>query len=109
MVQDSASRKLDQYIVRFPDGMRNLLKAEAAKNKRSLNAEIVARLEDSLSGAASSELYMDHVMSMNEVTASKVIGLLHEAIRRVEYMAEGSIAGEDIDALEAATKAAAKD
>ena len=47
MVQDSASRKLDQYIVRFPDGMRDRLKDEAAKNKRSLNAEIIARLEDS--------------------------------------------------------------
>ena len=43
--QDSKSRKLDQYIVRFPDGMRDMLKAEAAKNNRSLNAEIIARIE----------------------------------------------------------------
>jgi hypothetical protein len=45
MVQDTASRKLDQYIVRFPEGMRDELKATAAKNNRSLNAEIVGRLE----------------------------------------------------------------
>lgn len=48
MAQDSKSRKLDQYIVRFPDGMRDHLKNEAEKNNRSLNAEIVARLEQTI-------------------------------------------------------------
>ncbi len=37
----------DKYVVRLPDGMRDRLKAAAADNKRSLNAEIVARLEAS--------------------------------------------------------------
>lgn len=46
MAQESKSRKLDQYIVRFPDGMRDRLKANAEANNRSMNAEIVARLED---------------------------------------------------------------
>mgnify|MGYP001256507224 CR=1 FL=1 len=46
MVQDTPSRKLDQYIVRFPDGMRDQLKELAALNKRSLNAEIISRLSD---------------------------------------------------------------
>lgn len=45
MVQDTPSRKLDQYIVRFPDGMRDQLKKAAKENNRSLNAEIIARLE----------------------------------------------------------------
>ncbi len=45
MAQKSKSRKLDQYIVRFPEGMRDALKAEAEQNGRSLNAEIIARLE----------------------------------------------------------------
>jgi plasmid stability protein len=45
MPQDTPSRKLDQYIVRFPDGMRDRLKDAAAENGRSLNAEIVKRLE----------------------------------------------------------------
>lgn len=45
MVQDSPSRKLDQYIVRFPAGMRDQLKEAAKKNNRSLNAEIISRLE----------------------------------------------------------------
>lgn len=42
------SAKLDQYIVRFPDGMRDALKRAAEANGRSMNAEIVHRLETSL-------------------------------------------------------------
>lgn len=38
----------EKYLIRFPDGMRARV-AEAAKaNNRSMNAEIVARLEASL-------------------------------------------------------------
>ncbi len=47
MAQDTPSRKLDQYIVRFPDGLRDRLKEAASENKRSMNSEIVARLEES--------------------------------------------------------------
>lgn len=38
----------DRYIVRFPDGMRDELKELAAKNGRSLNAEIIVRLRESI-------------------------------------------------------------
>lgn len=51
MAKRFPSDKLDQYIVRFPDGMRDLLKSEAEKNGRSMNAEIITRLEASLAGA----------------------------------------------------------
>lgn len=44
------SEKLDQYMLRFPDGMRERLKEAAAEHKRSLNAEIIARLEATLVG-----------------------------------------------------------
>lgn len=41
------SESQDRYIVRFPDGMRDRI-AEAAKaNNRSMNSEIIARLEAS--------------------------------------------------------------
>ena len=42
---EGASRSLDQYIVRFPDGMRPRIKAAADANARSMNAEIVAALQ----------------------------------------------------------------
>lgn len=45
------SRTAEQFVVRFPDGMRDLI-AEAAKaNNRSMNAEIVSRLQSSFGPA----------------------------------------------------------
>ncbi len=44
------SDKLDRYIVRFPKGMREQLGVLARANGRSVNAEIVKRLEQSLAG-----------------------------------------------------------
>lgn len=43
--QDSESRHADKYIVRFPDGMRDRLKEAAHANGRSMNAEIIARIQ----------------------------------------------------------------
>lgn len=40
------SQKLDQYMLRLPDGMRDRIKAVAEANNRSMNAEIVATLEE---------------------------------------------------------------
>lgn len=40
------SQQQDRFIVRLPDGMRDSLREAAEHNKRSMNAEIVARLQD---------------------------------------------------------------
>ena len=50
------SKLLDQYTVRFPDGMRDEIKTAAKTSERSMNAEIVFRLRKSFeekSGSAS--------------------------------------------------------
>lgn len=36
----------DKYVLRLPDGMRDRIKKEAERSGRSMNAEIVQRLED---------------------------------------------------------------
>ena len=41
-------RDSDQFVVRMPPGMRASLKDRAAINRRSLNSEVVARLEQSI-------------------------------------------------------------
>ncbi len=41
------SEEQDRFMVRLPDGMRELVSQAATKNKRTMNAEIVARLERS--------------------------------------------------------------
>lgn len=47
-MSEQPGRHSDQFNLRLPDGMRDRLKAEADANKRSMNAEIVARLQGSL-------------------------------------------------------------
>lgn len=42
----------DKYIVRFPEGMRDRIAEEAARSNRSMNAEIVSRLEASFNAEA---------------------------------------------------------
>jgi len=44
----TTGRESDQFNLRFPDGMRDELKELAAKNGRSLNAEIIVRLKESI-------------------------------------------------------------
>lgn len=44
---DFPSAKQDQFVVRLPDGMRDQIKYAAELNNRSMNAEIVARIEQS--------------------------------------------------------------
>ena len=41
----SITRNSDKFIVRLPDGMRDRIKAAADTNGRTMNAEVVARLE----------------------------------------------------------------
>ena len=42
------NRGSDQYVVRFPEGMRDKIKAMAKANRRSMNAEIVVALDERL-------------------------------------------------------------
>lgn len=50
----STSRAADKFVVRLPDGMRGALADAAFERRRSMNSEIVHRLEQSL--ALASEL-----------------------------------------------------
>jgi plasmid stability protein len=51
-----AAKNWDQVTIRLPPGMRDTLNELAARNGRSANAEIVARLERSLSADDSPEI-----------------------------------------------------
>lgn len=41
------SEKQERFIVRFPDGMRDRIREAAEANNRSMNAEIIHRLNES--------------------------------------------------------------
>lgn len=49
------SRSADQFVVRLPDGMRDRIADAAKKAGRSMNAEIVHRLQQSLDVDLASE------------------------------------------------------
>nr|RDS94060.1 Arc family DNA-binding protein [Cereibacter sphaeroides f. sp. denitrificans] len=40
----------DKFMLRLPDGWRDVIKVRAAKNRRSMNAEILAIIETALQG-----------------------------------------------------------
>jgi hypothetical protein len=47
MVKPVKGRGSDQFVVRFPEGMRDRIAEVAQANGRSMNSEIIARLEAS--------------------------------------------------------------
>jgi len=38
-------QEADKYVVRFPEGLRDRVKEQATRNRRSMNAEIVVAIE----------------------------------------------------------------
>ena len=51
MTEDQNRTLQDKFMLRLPDGMRERIREAAEQNKRSMNAEIIARLEASFSPA----------------------------------------------------------
>lgn len=80
MAQESESRELDKIIVRLPDGMRDRLKAAAAENNRSVNAEVVHRLQTTLE-------MDDYVPQENIHTDDRQVVLSKEEVEALLYEA----------------------
>ena len=51
-----AEQPQDKYVLRLPNGMRDQIKASAEKNGRSMNAEIIDRLQKSFDGGDKNDL-----------------------------------------------------
>ncbi|MEQ8446936.1 MAG: Arc family DNA-binding protein [Pelagibacterium sp.] len=93
MPQDSPSRKLDQYIVRFPDGMRDELKTAAAENNRSLNAEIIARLQSTMEDTFSDAILLERIKEL--VMAKRISDLFGSEIADAIGLYAGQYSDED--------------
>lgn len=68
----------DKYVVRFPEGMRDRLKSEAAEHNRTLNAEIVARLQASFQDTFSDAVLLDRIKEL--VLAKRITDLFGSEI-----------------------------
>lgn len=93
----------DAFSVRFPDGMRDRIKAAADRNGRSMNAEIVATLEAAyppiqlevksvdgvmhyIAGAPDAETQVARVKEVNDRFAAM------GSLLRIEVREDGAIA-----------------
>ncbi|MFC4927861.1 Arc family DNA-binding protein [Delftia deserti] len=78
------SDKADKVLVRMPDGMRDRIKVAAKASNRTMNAEIVARLEESF--AVRNEAFMQEMAAAmrRESEASTSIARQELMIRSYE-------------------------
>ncbi|OUL79966.1 Arc family DNA-binding protein [Paraburkholderia hospita] len=108
----------DKYIVRFPDGMRERIADAAKASGRSMNLEIVKRLQDSFdgtSGTVNTEELLEGLLpewllkTMKEGAAKRKIPLFAEMLLRLEMFDEFMASKEARDGLaEWAQKAVVK-
>jgi hypothetical protein len=100
MSSDFPSRGLDKFVLRLPDGMRDKIGVAARANKRTMNAEIVQRLEVSFSS-------MDEPLQVVNENTAEADMLLALKRFRAEFAAireTRRIVGELLEAVKALTK-----
>ena len=95
MSEDTSRAWKDQYMLRLPDGMRDRIKEAAASNNRSMNAEIVARLEASFStplGILNQPMDPEasRLMSAGARLMSRLVSLPDEEFRTVVGIISGA-------------------
>lgn len=102
------SRGTDQFVLRFPEGMRERLREAAERTGRSMNAEILTRLEEYEAldlGTESLSAYVDRLLQDNERLRSTGIRLPNGLFYRVDEAASQrrrSLQEEVVQALEQA-------
>ena len=62
----TSSRDADKFVVRLPDGMRDQITDVARTNGRSMNKEIIKRLERTLHEDATGILNVDHMEQLGK-------------------------------------------
>jgi hypothetical protein len=78
VVAGPTGRESDKFMLRLSEGMRDQIKAEAERNNRSMNAEILHRLEMSFV----SDLPQQHAQ------ASELVRVEEAVLRRLEEVIE---------------------
>lgn len=79
----------DKYVLRFPDGLRERIKAAAKENGRSMNAEIIATLTDAYPQPLSvSDLIKETkriVASIRKTRSAASLVELHNVLAEAEH------------------------
>lgn len=74
----SNSRTADKFVIRLPDGLRDRIADQAEGNRRSMNSEIVLRLERS----TALEVELDHQKDLVRILAARLDEM--EAVHKSE-------------------------
>lgn len=100
---NSTRRMSDQFGLRLPNGMRDRIAEVAEANNRSMNAEIVARLEASLVGTSSQaeDDFDPSGLRVPMTLAGKLSDQAHAIVRITNFM---SSLDERLSSLEDAIK-----
>jgi enolase len=80
-MSDTPARYLDKFMLRFPEGMRDRIAEVAKANGRSMNAEIIARLQKSLADERSAAVLGDFGEAAYD--RSKAMDLLLDKVEQV--------------------------
>jgi predicted aminopeptidase len=75
------SRTADKFIVRLPDGMRDQIAEAARANNRTMNAEVIARLQQTFAKPV-----------VPEQERAELVALIEEALRLREQQRAGMAA-----------------
>lgn len=78
------SDRADKFVVRFPEGMRDLIAEAAKSNNRSMNAEIVARLQQSFESIPYSEATLGLMATISRMEAD----IAEERLEGLSYLSE---------------------
>ncbi|MFC0200830.1 Arc family DNA-binding protein [Paracoccus rhizosphaerae] len=81
----STNRESDRFMLRLPDGMRDIIRREAEQNNRSMNAEIVATLQSHYEsgGLELPESILTVLRGLAEIRQTPVQSLIITALRRL--------------------------
>lgn len=101
---DFPSAKQDQFVLRFPDGLRDRIKAYAERHGRSMNAEIIRVLEREYPEPWSIDGRVADLMAMLRIikggaTDERIDRLTRELEETVLGMATGRVRGVDDKAM----------
>jgi hypothetical protein len=88
----AASKRADQYMLRFPDGMRDRLAKLAGANGRSMNAEVLEAVEKHLEGSDRITQIWEFIEKHRENT--EAIPRIWAAVENIEIYLERSADGE---------------
>jgi hypothetical protein len=87
IMSEAPAKKQDQFIVRLPDGMRNKVKESAELNNRSMNAEIIAGLEDWLYRKDQDELEANNLRNAEDmIMVERIDERVQEILRRLDQL-----------------------